>query len=111
MNGPEIFTFTTKMVPGLLKDTVKKNNLTDNDISLYILHQANKYMLDFLKKLSKIPNDKFFIFLEEIGNTVSSTIPIALSEAIKANKTFGNILLAGFGVGYSWGAVVIKFKK
>lgn len=109
MNGPEIFTFTTKMIPSLIKDNLARNNLTEDEISLYIYHQANKYMLDFLKKLSNIPSDKFFVFLEDIGNTVSSTIPIALSEAIKQKKVSGNVLLAGFGVGYSWGAVVIRF--
>jgi 3-oxoacyl-[acyl-carrier-protein] synthase-3 len=111
MNGPEIFTFTTKMVPSLIKNNIKKNQVNEIDINLYILHQANKYMLDFLKKLTKIPDDKFFEFIEQIGNTVSSTIPIALAEAIKQEKTFGNVLLCGFGVGYSWGAVVIKFKN
>jgi 3-oxoacyl-[acyl-carrier-protein] synthase-3 len=111
MNGPEIFSFTTKMVPSLIKNNIQKNNLSEDSISLYILHQANKYMLDFLQKLSKIPDNKFFNYIESIGNTVSSTIPIALTEAIKQNKTEGNVLLAGFGVGYSWGAVIINFKN
>jgi 3-oxoacyl-[acyl-carrier-protein] synthase III len=110
MNGPEVFTFTVSHVPDLIRKVTEKNCLTDNLINLYILHQANKYMLDFLKKIINIPNDKFFLFLEDIGNTVSSTIPIALIEAIKIKKAKGNVLLAGFGVGYSWGAVVIKFK-
>lgn len=111
MNGPEIFTFTTKMVPSLIRKNIKKNHITENDVNLYILHQANKYMLNFLKKLTKIPDDKFFEYLEEIGNTVSSTVPIALAEAIKKKKTFGNVLLCGFGVGYSWGSVILNFQN
>jgi 3-oxoacyl-[acyl-carrier-protein] synthase-3 len=110
MNGPEIFTFTTKMVPALVKKLLLNNNLNEELINLYVLHQANRYMLEFLRKIMKIPEDKFMIYLENIGNTVSSTIPIALLKAIEDNRTKGNVLLAGFGVGYSWGGTVLKFK-
>lgn len=65
-------------------------------------------MLDFLRKKLKIEGDKFYCCLEKFGNTVSSTIPIALKEAQMANLLKGNVLLAGFGVGYSWGGTVIR---
>jgi 3-oxoacyl-[acyl-carrier-protein] synthase-3 len=65
-------------------------------------------MLNHLRKKLYIPEDKFFYFLKDCGNTVSSTIPIALSEAKKQNKLEGEVLLAGFGVGYSWGGCIIK---
>ena len=55
-----------------------------------------------------IDKDKFYVFMETVGNTVSSTIPIALCEAKKEDKLHGNILLAGFGVGLSYGATIIK---
>jgi 3-oxoacyl-[acyl-carrier-protein] synthase-3 len=113
MNGPEIFTFTAQSVPKLIRDTISKNNLAFDDIDGYIFHQANLYMLNFLKKMIKIPDEKFFVFIEDCGNTVSSTIPIALEEAKRSGflKNKKNIILAGFGVGYSWGGVLLQLNK
>ena len=108
MNGTEIFNFTLETVPALVKETLNKNFLLQSDIDLFILHQANKYMLDFLQKKIGIEKDKFYYFLENVGNTVSSTIPIALTEAQRENKLKGNVLIAGFGVGYSWAGTVLK---
>ena len=108
MNGAKIFDFTLDAVPPLVRDTLQKNNLEMKDIDLFIFHQANKYMINFLRKKLKIEDDKFYVCLEVVGNTVSSTIPIALCEAKKEGRLTGNILLAGFGVGYSWGGSVLN---
>jgi 3-oxoacyl-[acyl-carrier-protein] synthase-3 len=108
MNGGEIFNFTADSVPILINNVLDKNKLQQSDIDLFIFHQANKYMLNYLRKLIEIEPDKFYIYLENVGNTVSSTIPIALFEAQKEEKLKGNIVLAGFGVGYSWGGVTLK---
>lgn len=110
MNGAEIFNFTSEAVPILVADVLHKNAMRQEDINLFVFHQANKYMMNYLRKLIDIDSDKFYIHLENVGNTVSSTIPIALYEAGKENKLNGNILIAGFGVGYSWGGVVLKIK-
>ncbi len=111
MNGPEIFSFTSKAVPKLVFETLLKNSFQLENIDLFVFHQANKYMLEHLRKKIEIDEDKFYIHLEDCGNTVSSTIPIALKEAIKNNRISKNmnVLLAGFGVGYSWGGVILKF--
>ena len=109
MDGSEIFNFTLEMVPLLVEQTLHKNNISTEDINLFIFHQANKYLLNFLRKKIKIPEEKFYYFLENVGNTVSSTIPIALQEANNENLLKGNILLAGFGVGYSWGGCLLRF--
>jgi 3-oxoacyl-[acyl-carrier-protein] synthase-3 len=111
MNGSSIFNFTMDAVPPLIKETLLKNNLNQNEINLYVFHQANKFMLNTLRKLCNIDNENFYIDMEDVGNTVSSTIPIALSRAKKNGfiQLGANILIAGFGVGYSWGATVLKF--
>jgi 3-oxoacyl-[acyl-carrier-protein] synthase-3 len=113
MNGSEIFNFTLETIPSLVKRTIQKNNLTEEDLDIYILHQANKYMLNHLRKKMGIPEQKFYISMENLGNTVSSTIPIALHDAISSNKIKPKmkVLLAGFGVGYSWGACLIEMNK
>lgn len=109
MNGSEIFTFTQKNVPVVVKQTLERNHLTPDDISMYVLHQANSYMLNFLRKKMKIEHDKFFIDMDNIGNTVSNSIPIALCDAMGQSLLQGNVLICGFGVGYSWGGAILKF--
>ncbi len=110
MDGRAIFDFTVRAVPPMISEVLLKNGLTKEDVDLFVFHQANKYMINFLRKLIAIDKEKFFVFLEKVGNTVSSTIPIALCEAQKQGRLHGNILLAGFGVGFSWGACVIRIK-
>lgn len=111
MDGPEIFAFTSRAVPSLISATLAKNGIGKTAIRQFILHQANQYMLEHLRKKMDIPTDKFYIYLANVGNTVSSSVPIALYEAIKEQKNNPQEkwLLAGFGVGYSWGATVITF--
>jgi len=108
MDGGEIFNFTSEAVPRLIEDVLKKNHLLKKNIDLFVFHQANKYMMNYLRKLIEIENNKFYICLENTGNTVSSTIPIALYKARRENKLKNKVLLAGFGVGYSWGGVTLK---
>lgn len=110
MNGSEIFNFTQDAVPALVADVLRKNQLEKEEIDLFVLHQANKYMMNFLRKKMKIDDDKFYYYMQNVGNTVSSTIPIALYHAKKEGFVHGNVLLAGFGVGYSYGAGIIKIK-
>lgn len=111
MNGPEIYAFTLRGVPDLIEKTLIKNNTTMDQIDYVILHQANKLVLESLREKLEIPAEKYCIDVENIGNTVSSTVPIALRRAIDKNipqvKMGSKILLAGFGVGYSLGATVI----
>lgn len=111
MNGPEIFSFTSRMVPDLVKNTLRKNNIKFSEIELFVFHQASKFVLDHIRKKIKIPIDKFFLNIENVGNTVSSTIPIALKDAINEKKCHGKVLLAGFGVGLSWAGTILNFKK
>lgn len=108
MNGGEIFSFTLLTVPKMVKQTLEKNSLTKDDIDLYVFHQANMFMLQHLRKKMKIGEDRFFINMEDIGNTVSSTVPIALADAKEQGKLKGNVLIAGFGVGLSWGSTILK---
>ena len=107
MDGKAIFDFTSDIVPPMIEETLAKNQMKMEDIDLFVFHQANKYMINFLRKMLEIEKEKFYVFMENVGNTVSSTIPIALYEAQKEGKLKGNVLLAGFGVGLSYGATII----
>ena len=111
MNGSEIFTFTLDNVPPLIADTLSRNGVEKDEADLYVFHQANKYMLDFLRKKIRIAPERFYYCLSEYGNTVSNTIPIALSNALQDGfLTKGmKVVIAGFGVGYSWGGCLLRF--
>jgi len=107
MNGPNVFNFTIRVVPELIKNVLDNNNISIDEIDYYIFHQANMFMLNHLRKKINIPKNKFIIDMESSGNTVSSTIPIVLENS-EINFSGKTILLAGFGVGLSWSAVVIR---
>ncbi len=111
MNGPEIFNFTLDFVPPLMDSCLINNSLNKEDIDLFVPHQANKYMLNTLRKVYGVSKEKFYMNLEKTGNTVSSTVPIALKDAIDSNiiNKGDSVLIAGFGVGYSYGASVLFF--
>lgn len=111
MNGPEILLFTMGHVPKLVKCFLNENNLSLNDIDFFFFHQASKTVLNALQKKLKIPSDKFIYDLGDIGNTVSSTIPISLKKAGEDGKLKqgDKILIVGFGVGYSSGVGLIKW--
>ena len=111
MNGPAILLFTLSQVPPLLSKTLKDNDLKIDDIDLFVFHQASKLVLDLLSKKLGIDRSKMYTNLENKGNTVSCSIPIALKDASKENKlNYDNlVLIIGFGVGYSLGSTVIKW--
>jgi 3-oxoacyl-[acyl-carrier-protein] synthase-3 len=112
MNGPEIFNFTLNTVPKLVSNLLDKSGLKRQDLDLWVLHQANKFMLDHLRKKLELPEDRVPIFLESCGNTVSSSIPITLAELGNQGKLQSGQLLAliGFGVGYSWAACTVRWE-
>lgn len=113
MNGPDVFNFTNEVIPRFTKEVMSKSEITEEDVGQFIFHQANAFMLSFLRKRLKIDKSKFFIDLKDGGNTVSNTLPIALKKYSKS-KEFSrteNILLMGFGVGLSWCGGFIKINK
>lgn len=113
MNGSEIFSFTLRSIPNLVQDTLNKAKLNLGDVDCFVFHQANQFMLEHLRDKIGIPKNKFAICLEECGNTVSSSIPIALKELANENQLNpgDKVMLVGFGVGYSWGATLVQWRE
>ena len=111
MSGPEIFNFTLDVVPQTMEKVCAANGVDMDGIDLFVFHQANKFMLDTIRKVNMIPRDKFYVDMEDVGNTVSSTIPIALARAMEKGvlRPGMNVMIMGFGVGLSWGATIIRF--
>ena len=109
MNGPEIFNFTIKVIPKLVLQVLEKNKINLEDLDFVIFHQANKYLIEYLRKKINIPKDKYYLNLLHTGNTISATIPIAIKDCLDNDiiKKGDRILIVGFGVGYSWGGTII----
>ena len=111
MSGPDIFNFTLDIAQKTVDEVCRKNDVARSDIDLFVFHQANKFMLDTIRKVCAIPRDKYLIDLEDVGNTVSSTIPIALARAQSNGllRSGMKVMVMGFGVGLSWGATIINY--
>lgn len=109
MNGASIFVFALKTVPKLVFDLLEKSQLEKEEIDLFVFHQANEFLLRTLQRKLNIPDEKFFIYMKEVGNTVSSTIPIAMYHAIKSEKVKSGqkVMIVAFGVGLSWAGTII----
>lgn len=110
MDGADVFGFALKTVPAVMRQLLDKSGLNFDDVDFIVPHQANKFILERLRAKMKIPAEKFWIDMEQCGNTVSSTIPIALESARAQNriKPGDRVALIGFGVGYSWGATLVE---
>lgn len=111
MNGAEVMGFSLREVPKAVAGLLVKADVPKEAIDFFVLHQANRFMLEALRKKLKIDAAKFPIHIENCGNTVSSTIPLALI-AMREQGCFDTekrLMLVGFGVGYSWAGCLINF--
>lgn len=111
MNGAEVMAFSLKEVPKAANALLEKAGCNKEDIDIFVLHQANKFMLEALRKKLKLPEEKLPIVVEKTGNTVSSTIPLALAQLRLDGRLLPGhrLMLVGFGVGYSWAACLVNF--
>jgi len=112
MDGAKVFMFTMDRVPKCANALLDKSGKTFDDIDLFIFHQASKFVLDNIVRRLKLPEEKVFVNYPQVGNTVSASIPIALKDAINEGrvKRGDQIMLVGFGVGYSWGACLVRWQ-
>lgn len=111
MSGVDIFRFTLDVVPRALDELCRRNGITRDDIDLYVFHQANAFMLETIRTVTRIPCERFVVDLEDVGNTVSASIPIALvrAEASGRLRPGMRVALMGFGVGLSWCATLVDW--
>lgn len=111
MNGAEVMSFSLKEVPRAIDRLLKASGYKSDDIKYLVLHQANKFMLDSLRKKIKCTEARLPFLAEDEGNTVSSTIPFAFEKMLGSNQFVpGDVcMFVGFGVGYSWAGCVVSF--
>ena len=111
MNGKEVFRFATATIVQCIEDVIEKNRVLKEEIDYVVCHQANKRIIDYAQKKSKISSEKFYINIAEYGNTSSASIPIALDEMAEKNllQRGMKVLMVGFGGGLTWGGTLIEW--
>lgn len=111
MNGKEVFRFATATIVQCIEDVIEKNRVQKEEIDYVVCHQANKRIIDYAQKKSKISSEKFYVNIAEYGNTSSASIPIALDEMVEKNllQRGMKVLMVGFGGGLTWGGTLIEW--
>lgn len=112
MDGQAVFKFAVKRVPEVIGEVLELNQVKTDEISYYILHQANKRIVEAVAKRLGEPMEKFPMNLQEYGNTSSASIPILLDEMNRDGrlKPGQKLVMAGFGAGLTWGAAIIEWR-
>lgn len=113
MNGAAIAEFVLNVIPPLIEDILQKAKLTPEEIDYFVFHQANRFVLQYLQQKCGLLERPFWIDMEEYANTVSCSIPIALTDMLRQNQNLplSHVLLAGFGVGLSWGGCLVDLTE
>lgn len=113
MNGSAIMNFSLDKVPGAVDEILGKTGNTRNDVDYFVFHQANKFMLEFLREKCDLADCPYWNDVANYGNTVSSSIPIALKDLLAAGDNAGlkRVMILGFGVGLSWGGCMVDLTK
>lgn len=111
MNGRQVFRFATHVVHNSILQVLEKAELTIDDVSLIIPHQANVRILETVAKRLKLPMEKFYVNLDRAGNTSAASIPIALCDAVRDGRLRpdDNVIFVGFGGGLTWASAVVKW--
>lgn len=107
--GQTVFKFAVTNMANVAADIMEKNNLTPDDVSWLVPHQANKRIIDATANRMGLDSDKVMINIQKYGNTTNGTIPLCLWEWEDKLKKGDNIILAAFGGGFTWGSVYIKW--
>ena len=110
-DGRTVYKFAVKGMADISYEVASRNNLTNEDIDLFIPHQANKRIIEAAAKRLGLPAEKVLINIHKYANTTAGTIPIGIVEAVETNrlKKGDNLILASFGAGFTWGATYIKW--
>lgn len=111
MDGQAVFKFAVSTIPKCIQDVLEHTGVSLDDIDYIVCHQANKRIIEFVAKKMKQPIEKFYMDLQEYGNTSAASIPIALSEMDDAGmlKEGTKVICVGFGAGFTWGAALLQW--
>lgn len=108
MDGQAVFNNAAKQIPASILELLDRNDLNVDNVDHFILHQASKYIVEFIRTRLKVSPNKAPFSAAEYGNTISSSIPLLLQESL-THFEHEVLLLSGFGVGFSWGNNLLNF--
>jgi len=108
-DGQTVFKAAVTSMADVSEEIMKKNNLSANDVSWLVPHQANQRIIDATARRMGVGNEKVMVNIEKYGNTTNGTIPLCLWEWEKKLKVGDNLILAAFGGGFTWGSVYLKW--
>ena len=113
MDGMEIFSFAISKVPKNIREVLDLQKWQCEDVTLFALHQANKFIIDCIRKRLKLPKELVPLNLQYVGNTGPASIPLLLSDVgcTSLNKSLKKVILCGFGVGLSWGTATCDLSE
>lgn len=111
MDGREVFAFAVRQVPESIEEALKKTGLTVEDVDLFVLHQANRRIIEGISRRLKVEISKFPMNLDRVGNMSSAAIPVLLDELNRQGRLAPGmtLALAGFGAGLTYGACILKW--
>ena len=111
MEGPELFKLAVRGIPEVSEKVIAKAGLTNSDIDWVIMHQANIRIIEAAAKRLSIPDDRVVVNVDKYGNTSAASMAIALDEVYRQGKlqVGDNILLVGFGAGFTLGAAIVRW--
>ena len=107
--GSSVFKFAVTNMADISEEIMKKNDLTSNEVSYLVPHQANKRIIDATAKRMGVGPEKVLLNIEKYGNTTAGTIPLCLWDFEKKFKKGDNLILAAFGGGFTWGSLYLKW--
>jgi 3-oxoacyl-[acyl-carrier-protein] synthase-3 len=110
MNGKQVFRWATTKLPVVIRSVLERTGVSMSEIDLFVPHQANKRINEFICQKLEFPADKVVHNIERYGNTTAASIPLGLSEAIQEGRVQkgDRVLMAAFGAGFTWGAALIR---
>jgi len=111
MKGNEVFKYAVRTMVDVANEAMEKNSVSSEDIDWFIPHQANIRIMETVANRLKIPLEKMIVTIHKYGNTSAASIPVALDENVRSGqiKRGDLILVASFGAGFVWGAVLFRF--
>lgn len=108
-DGKTVFKFAVSNMADVCEKVMERNQLTGEDVSWLVPHQANKRIIDAAARRMRLPDEKVMMNIHRYGNTTSATLPLCLVDYEKQLKKGDNIVFASFGGGFTWGAIYVKW--
>ena len=111
MNGKEVFKIAVRAMEEISREVLEEANVSIDEVSLVIPHQANRRIINALAERLKVPLEKVVVNVDKYGNTSAASVPVALDEAWRQGRIAAGdtVLLNSFGAGFAWGAALIRF--